>query len=119
VKRADFDWRPVVGALAGGDLSGRYNERGYPRRSPLPPASPSPRYEERLRALCRRVTAPEREKGREYGITVAEFEAEIDRLFADLAQAEPAGPEIARRREVAAAWLVEAKRQARRTRTVV
>lgn len=118
MKRADFDWRPVVGALAGADLSGRYDGRGYPSRPPLPPASPSPEYEMRLRALCRRVTAPEREKGREYGITVAELEVEIDRLFADLAQAKPAGPEVARRQERAAGWLVEAKRWARRTRVV-
>jgi hypothetical protein len=116
VKRAEFDWRPFVGALAGADLSGRYDRCGYPRRHPLPPAWPSPVYEKRHRALCRKLVAPEREKGREYGVTVAELEAETDWLFADLARVKPPRYEVARCWEEAAGWLIEAKRRARETK---
>jgi hypothetical protein len=114
VKRAEFDWKVVLSAVQGADLSDAMDERGFLKSNPHP-AWPSKRYKELHQELESRIIAPPRITSRTFGITAEELEEAVDELFAELA-VEAADPVSAERWEQAAAWLVEAKRRARETR---
>lgn len=114
MKRAEFDWKAVLVALHSADLSDALDERGFLKPDP-DPAWPSEAFAARFYALRRRITAPPKKAGREFGTTIAELEEEIDGLFEALAQAEAPNEGFAQRWENAAAWLRESKRRARGT----
>lgn len=114
MKQAEFDWRLVVSAVIGADLSDQFDENGLPHQDPSP-AWPSKHYRDLHRELKHRIIAPPRQPARKFGITLDELERAVDALFNELARAEPPDPVIAGRWEDAGRNLMEAKRLARKT----
>lgn len=116
MKRAEFDWRPVLIAVYNADLSDSLDEGGFVKANPQP-SWPSSDFEALFCELRGRIIAPPKKPARDTGCTVADVEAAVDALLAELAQAEPPCPRAAKRWEQAVAWLLEAKRLARETKS--
>jgi len=97
VKRCTFDWRTIIGALSFSDFSGP------------PECWPSANFRQSYYDLCRNIVAPSKLPARPIGITVEELAEQIDLLFYEIANGQPANGYVPQQWEIAAYYLVCAK----------